>query len=107
MRRPRESTQDLNAQIGKALRFGRAAQALELYELIEKKNPDEPRWSHRKGDLLLRMGRDADAALAYRRAVSLYTARGFDARAAATARLIPQVKSADPRRARLALERSA
>jgi hypothetical protein len=34
------------------------------------------------------MGREADAVRAYVRAVRLYSARGFDARAAATARLL-------------------
>jgi Flp pilus assembly protein TadD len=107
MRKRRSSTQELNARIGKALRVGRLGRALELYELIEKDKPDEPRWSHRKGDLLCRMGRDADAALAYERAVSLYAARGFAARAAATARLMPQIKSADRESTRQAHEKTA
>ena len=46
------------------------------------------RRSHRKGDLLRRIGRDADALRAYERAAHLYSARGFDARAAATAKLM-------------------
>lgn len=81
-------TIDLRAELSKALRTERFSHALELYELIEKRKPDEPRWAHRKGDLLRRMGREADAVLAYERAVHLYSARGFDARAAATAKLL-------------------
>ena len=38
-------------------------EALEIYELVEKRKPDEPRWSHRKGDLLRRIGREADAVV--------------------------------------------
>lgn len=62
--------------------------ALELYERIEQQEPNEPRWSHRKGDLLQRMGRRSDAVLAYQRAVELYSQKGFAARAAATEKMI-------------------
>lgn len=85
----RESTTlDLRAELDRALAHGRMSEALELYELFEKRRPDEPRWSHRKGDLLRRIGREADALRAYERAAYLYSARGFDARAAATAKLM-------------------
>jgi hypothetical protein len=88
-RRRRESTtMDLRVQLNSALEHGRMIEALEIYELIEKRKPDEPRWSHRKGDLLRRIGREADALCAYERAAHLYSARGFDARAAATANLM-------------------
>ena len=86
-RRPSKTT-NLRAQIGKALKAERLHEALDLYELIEKQKPDEPRWSHRRGDLLQRMGRKADAVIAYERAVDLYAAQGFVARAAAMAKLI-------------------
>jgi tetratricopeptide (TPR) repeat protein len=88
MRRRDSKTIDLQAELNKALQTGRFAQALDLYELIEKRKPDEPRWAHRKGDLLRRMGRKAEAVLAYERAVELYASRGFDARAAATAKVM-------------------
>lgn len=88
MRNSDSKTIDLRAQLGKALQATRFTQALDLYELIEKRKPDEPRWAHRKGDLLRRMGRGADAVIAYERAVHLYSARGFDARATATAKLV-------------------
>ncbi|MGD8606314.1 MAG: cyclic nucleotide-binding domain-containing protein [Myxococcales bacterium] len=78
----------LKAQLAKALKAERLNEALDLYELIEKQAPDEPRWSHRRGDLLQRMGRKADAVLAYERAVDLYATQGFVARAAAMAKLI-------------------
>ena len=88
-RRRRESpTMDLRVQLNSALEHGRMIEALEIYELVEKRKPNEPRWSHRKGDLLRRIGREADALRAYEHAAYLYSARGFDARAAATAKLM-------------------
>jgi CRP-like cAMP-binding protein len=86
-RRP-SKTANLRAELSKALKAERLHEALDLYELIEKQQADEPRWSHRKGDLLQRMGRKADAALAYERAVDLYAEQGFVARAAAMAKVI-------------------
>ena len=106
-RRP-SKTINLRTQLGRALNAGRLNEALDLYELIEKQRPDEPRWSHRRGDLLQRMGRKADAVLAYERAVDLYAAKGFVARAAAMAKLILAIdpskgevlERVDPRAAR-------
>jgi len=88
MRKRPSKTTDIREQLSRALQSGRFTQALDLYELIEIQKPDEPRWAHRKGDLLRRMGREAKAALAYERAVHLYSARGFDALATAMARLV-------------------
>ncbi len=88
MRRRDSKTTDLCDLLSTALKTRRFAQALELYALIEKRKPEEPRWAHRKGDLLRRLGRNAEAVLAYERAVQLYCARGFDARASATAKLV-------------------
>ena len=86
-KKPSKKT-SLRAQLAKALQTERLHEALDLYELIEKQTPNEPRWSHRKGDLLQRMGRKADAVVAYERAVDLYAEKGFVARAAAMAKLI-------------------
>ena len=86
-KRPSKTT-NLRAQLSKALKSERVNEALDLYELIEKQRADEPRWSHRRGDLLQRIGRKADAVLAYERAVELYAAKGFVARAAAMAKVI-------------------
>ena len=91
MRRDDSKITDLRAQLSKALQTGRVTQALDIYELVEKRKPDEPRWSHRKGDLLRRIGREADALRAYERAAYLYSARSFDARAVATAKLISAI----------------
>ena len=86
---------DLRDLLSKALQSERFNQALQLYKRIEIRKPDEPRWAHRKGDLLRRMGRDAEAVIAYERAAHLYSAKGFDAPAAALAKL---VMSIDPGR---------
>ena len=88
MRRCDSQTTELSTELSRALKAERFDQALDLYELIEKRKPDEPRWAHRKGDLLRRMGRGPEAVLAYERAVHLYSEKGFDARATATARLL-------------------
>jgi tetratricopeptide (TPR) repeat protein len=87
-RRRESTTMDLRALLNSALEHGRMIEALEIYELLEKRKPDEPRWSHRKGDLLRRIGHEEGALRAYERAAYLYSARGFDARAAATANLM-------------------
>jgi CRP-like cAMP-binding protein len=79
---------NFRARLSKALKAERLNEALDLYEQIEKQQADEPRWSHRRGDLLQRMGRKADAVLSYERAVDLYAAKGFVARAAAMAKVI-------------------
>jgi CRP-like cAMP-binding protein len=50
--------------------------------------PNEPRWPHRKGDVLKRLGRRQEAADAYEHAVDLYARRGFVARAAAMAKVV-------------------
>lgn len=90
-RRRQSTTLDLRAELSRALEHGRLIEALEIYELVEQRQPDEPRWPHRKGDLLCRMGRERDALRAYERAAYLYSAKGFDARAAATARLMLEI----------------
>ncbi len=86
-KRPSKTT-NLRTEIGKALKADRLNEAIDLYELIEKQKVDEPRWPHRRGDLLQRVGRKAEAVLAYERAVDLYAAKGFVARAAAMAKVI-------------------
>jgi tetratricopeptide (TPR) repeat protein len=94
-RRRQSTTLDLRTELNRALEHGRMVEALEIYELVEQRKPNEPRWPHRKGDLLCRMGREPDALRAYERAADLYSASGFDARAAATARLMLEI---DPSR---------
>ena len=69
-------------------RFG---QALELYQELESREPQEPRWPHRKGDLLKRLGRLDEAVDAYERAIELYARLGFVARAAAMAKVVMSI----------------
>ena len=93
---------NLRSRLGKALKGERLHEALDLYEQIEKRIPDEPRWPHRRGDLLQRLGRKADAVAAYERCVELYAKQGFVARAAAMAKLILAM---DPSKGEAVLER--
>lgn len=88
LRRKESQTTNLRSELTRALKAKRFDQALDLYELIERRKPEEPRWAHRKGDLLRRMRRNGEAVVAYERAVHLYSEKGFDARASATARLL-------------------
>jgi Flp pilus assembly protein TadD len=92
-RHPSKTT-NLREQLQKALRAKQLEEALHLYALIEQQRPDEPRWPHRRGDLLQRMGRTADAVLAYEHAVELYAAEGFVARAAAMAKVVSAIEPA-------------
>jgi tetratricopeptide (TPR) repeat protein len=91
MRRRHTITNDLRDELSKALRAKRFSDALDLYQLIEKRKPDEPRWPHRKGDLLNRLGRKDEAVAAYERAIELYAAKGFLERAIATAKVMLSV----------------
>jgi CRP-like cAMP-binding protein len=73
----------------------RFSEALTHYETLEKMEPVEPRWPHRKGDLLKRLGRLEEAICSYERAVDLYAQQGFVARAAAMAKVVVGI---DPNR---------
>ena len=88
MRRRSTITNDLLAELSKALRAERFSDALALYELIEKRKPEEPRWPRRRADLLHRMGREDAAVAAYEQAIALYAAKGFIERAIATAKVM-------------------
>jgi tetratricopeptide (TPR) repeat protein len=81
-------THDLRDELSRALRAGRLSDALALYELIEKRKPDEPRWPRRRADLLNRIGREDEAVAAYEQAIDLYAAKGFIERAIATAKVM-------------------
>ena len=72
-------------QLQKSLQKERFAEALAHYEALERMEASEPRWPHRKGDLLKRLGRSEEAVRSYERAVDLYAQQGFVARAAAMA----------------------
>lgn len=78
----------LREQLHQALRKERLSEALGFYEALQVMERNEPRWPHRKGDLLQRLGRPDEAVLAYERAVDLYAQLGFVARAAAMAKVV-------------------
>lgn len=80
-------------QLQKSLSKGRFAEALEHYEALERLEPREPRWPHRKGDLLKRMGRADHAVTSYVHAADLYARLGFVARAAAMAKVVLGIDS--------------
>lgn len=85
---PGSSSQKLRNKLNQALRKERLGEALVHYTALEAVEPDEPRWPHRKGDLLKRLGRRQEAVEAYERAVDLYAQHGFVARAAAMAKVV-------------------
>jgi CRP-like cAMP-binding protein len=78
----------LRNKLNHALRKERLGEALAHYTALEMVEPKEPRWPHRKGDLLKRLGRRQEAVEAYERAVDLYAQQGFVARAAAMAKVV-------------------
>jgi len=79
---------ELRDQLNVALQKGKLEDALALYEQIMEDAPKEPRWPHRRGDLLLRMGRKEAALTSFEMAVDLYAKEGFIARAAAMAKVV-------------------
>lgn len=88
-------TRKLRDQLQKSLTKERFPDALVLYESLERMEPREPRWPHRNGDLLKRLGRLEEAVESYIRAVDTYAELGFVARAAAMAKVVVSI---DPNR---------
>ncbi len=88
-------SRQLRDKLQKALEKERYGEALGIYEALQTVEPSEPRWPHRKGDLLKRLGRKQAAVDSYETAVDLYAALGFLARAAAMAKVVLNV---DPTR---------
>jgi CRP-like cAMP-binding protein len=78
----------LREKLNQALRKERLSEALVHYEALQGVERHEPRWAHRKGDLLKRLGRSEEAVKEYERAVDLYAQQGFVARAAAMAKVV-------------------
>ncbi len=95
MSQDRKHRAAVRERLQEALRRDRDEEALTLYDQLEKLEPTEPRWPHRRGDLLRRMGREWQAIECYERAVHAYVELGFVARAAAMAKVILSI---DPSR---------
>jgi CRP-like cAMP-binding protein len=79
---------NLSELLNEALRQEQLDLALKLYVELESLEPTEPRWAHRKGDLLARLDRTDEAVASFERAVDLYAAEGFLTRAIAMAKVI-------------------
>ena len=84
----RKNSRKLKEKLSKAIQKERFGDALRLYDSLQELEQSEPRWPHRKGDLLQRLKRTPEAISSYEKAVELYTDQGFMARAAAMAKVI-------------------
>lgn len=71
-----------------ALRRGELAATIAPLGELARLESAEPRWPHRLGDALLRLGRTGEAVAAYEDAVDRYAALGFLTRAVAMAKVI-------------------
>ena len=81
----------LRDRLNKAIRKEQFDEALKLYAQLEAHEPTEPRWPHRRGDLLRRLGQSRDAIDAFSRAAQRYADLGFVARAVAVAKVVLQI----------------
>src|SRR5688572_29897927 len=84
----REETSRLKTELDQAVRKDKSRDALRIVASLERAEPDEPRWPHRRGDLNRKLADTAAAVAAYERATELYVARGMIARAVAMAKTI-------------------
>jgi len=82
---------DLRDQLDQAILDDDDERALALYDELAEKYPEEPRWPHRRGELLLRMEEEEKALDSFEQAVDLYAAEGFIAKAAALAKMMLEV----------------
>ncbi|HKP63767.1 MAG TPA: tetratricopeptide repeat protein, partial [Polyangiales bacterium] len=85
----------LREKLDKLLAANRNDEAVELLAELVRAEPTNARWAHKRGDLLRRLGRNAEAVDAYTQAVDIYASSGFIARAVAMAKT---VLSMDPKR---------
>lgn len=85
---PKVPLAKLKDQLNDQLQKEKLKDALATYVQLEAGEPSEPRWPHRRGDLLLRMKLSVEAVSAYERAVDVYVKQGFAARGAALAKVI-------------------
>ncbi len=66
-----EDVRQLKEKLERAAERERPREALELLDQLEAVEPDKARWPHRRGDILRKQGRRAEAVGAYERAVAL------------------------------------
>jgi len=82
------------SKLDKALEGNRHAEAVEALSELRRYEPQNVRWPHKQGDLLRKLGRNAEAVECFEQAVSLYTDQGFIARAVAMAKTVVQLDPA-------------
>ncbi|HRH00157.1 MAG TPA: hypothetical protein PLR99_28120, partial [Polyangiaceae bacterium] len=75
----------------RAVENNRPEDALTALKGLQRLEPKEPRWPHRAGETLRRLGKHAEAADAFLRAIELYHTQGFEARAEALAKSVLQL----------------
>jgi cAMP-dependent protein kinase regulator len=76
------------AKLDKALEANRNEEAIKLLAELIAHEPANARWPHKRGDLLRRVGRNAEAVVCYASAVEIYAESGFIARAVAMAKTV-------------------
>jgi len=86
MFRPR--AQDLRSAATGFVNKGKYEKALECYLALEKKEPREPEWSRRIGQIYERLGENERALAALQRSMEKYRKAGFEAKAGAVENLI-------------------
>lgn len=85
----------LRESLDRATRKGRLKEAVAASLELERLEPRSPRWPHKRGDLLRKLGSRPEAVQAYALAAELYMDQGFLPRAIAMAKVILEV---DPER---------
>ncbi len=72
-------------------RKGKYKKALALYVELQDREPKEPRWSRRVGDIHRRLGDTTEAVASYSLAAEVYMSAGFLIKAMAVCKLILQI----------------
>ena len=97
--RPDRELESLRKAMNDAIAERRYTDALSHIIGLVAANPSDPRWPHKYGDLLRMLGRNEEAAAAFRRSAARYEASGFTVRAKAMLRLADELdgkSSAEP-----------
>jgi cAMP-dependent protein kinase regulator len=76
------------AKLDKALEANKNDDAIKLLTELIALEPANARWPHKRGDLLRKVGRNAEAVQCYASAVDIYADQGFIARAVAMAKTV-------------------
>jgi CRP-like cAMP-binding protein len=76
------------AKLDKALEANKNDEAIKLLIELIAHEPSNARWPHKRGDLLRKVGRNAEAVQCYASAVDIYADQGFIARAVAMAKTV-------------------